>query len=184
MLAMGGLGLPFAFRDLIRGPQPFYPLRSHGADRSPVAAANGNQMPTPLPGRSFQLGAVAQTSGALQIDQAADGVPLTIAGVPFPSGLGARVHSRVQLLLKPGTHTLSGSCGIDDSETDPSSIGIFRIWGGDRWLWEGTPMKKGMPAQSFQVDVSNLPQVDLIALVGGTSRLPYLLGDWVNLKAE
>ncbi|MDX9867454.1 MAG: glycoside hydrolase family 2 TIM barrel-domain containing protein [Kiritimatiellia bacterium] len=103
---------------------------------------------------------------------AVTGQPLRVANVAYAEGLGMRVPAEL-CVLSGSAMRFAGKVGVDDAGADGSAV--FRIYAGDRLLWQSGAVRRGEPAKTFDVSLAEAGQVRLVAEGGANVQ-----ADWVE----
>ncbi|NMC63200.1 MAG: hypothetical protein GYA55_08520, partial [SAR324 cluster bacterium] len=130
----------------------------------------------------FTIAYSSQQWGKLQINQSVESRPLSIGKVSYQKGLGTHAHSKIKLLLPDTTAVLKGACGVDDEVGEKGSV-TCQILADEKVLWESSLLKGGMPAQSFEIPLQGLNEIELRGTDGG-DNIDSDHFDWVNLELE
>ncbi len=125
----------------------------------------------------------AQTYGALRVDAAVSGAPLTLAGKAYPSGLGAHAVSEIPVTVPAGATRFSGLVGVDDAAGARGQGSVrFRILSGDAVLWESPVMRCGDAPAAFDIAVPGTRHRRLYLQADDGGDNAYDHADWVALK--
>lgn len=187
--------VPFlgAYRYLVtRGPKGLSMLRKNGIKGARLLAESGgwsvyeNRSAPPWDTPYGTILRWGQDWGKLQLDRAAAGDGLEIAGKSYGTGLGTHAHSLVQLRPK-GTGRLKGACGVDDAATTKESIVCEVLDHRERVLHRAVAAPKAA-AVSFDVPVREGENVYLKVMMeayrGGERKVAGAHVDWVDLRFE
>jgi hypothetical protein len=107
--------------------------------------------------------------GGARADSAPYGQTLQVARKTYQSGIGVLVNSRLEV-RNDGYKRFATKVGVDDSATDKTSAVTFTVYGDGKRLAESRPMKWGMPAEPFNVDVSGVKLLELVARSDATEN--------------
>src|SRR4029079_8402039 len=107
--------------------------------------------------------------GGARADSAPYGQTLQIARKTFPSGIGILVNSRLEV-RNDGYKRFATKVGVDDSATDKTSAVTFTVYGDGKRLAESRPLKWGMLDEPFDVDVSGIKLLELVARSNATEN--------------
>lgn len=93
------------------------------------------------------------------------GVPIVVGGKKFPHGMGLNpidgTSAVVTYKLPNHVKRLRGAAGINDSGGGPTIT--FRLVGDDRELWSSKPLRDPGAAELFDVDLTDVKVLELIA---------------------
>ncbi|HEY2252166.1 MAG TPA: NPCBM/NEW2 domain-containing protein, partial [Planctomycetaceae bacterium] len=96
---------------------------------------------------------------------------ISVAGVAARHGLGAHPPKQGQSLIEyqlgKNYKRLSGKVALDDSAKSPGSDLTFKILGDRKELWKSSPITKVRRSENFDVDVSGVDRLTLIANCSG-----------------
>lgn len=127
----------------------------------------------------ISIEAVSQGWGTPQLNLSVMGLPLTIAGETYASGIGTHAISNILLSFPPKFRTFSGACGVDREVANRGSI-VCKVADGDKVLFLSPLLKGGMKAASFSVPVNGLSKLTLSVEDGG-DNMDADHADWVDL---
>jgi putative heme-binding domain-containing protein len=122
---------------------------------------------------SLDHAAVAKTT---QMNQNADGKPMSIAGHAFGKGLGMRTPGGLAVELGAGAEAFSAMVGIDDAQPGPGAA-EFAVFGDGKLLWRSGALPKGEGPVKVNVKFKNLKQLVLYAVSAGAPAGVRLV-DW------
>ncbi len=109
---------------------------------------------------------------------AADGRPLTLAGVVYPKGIGVHAPSEIRYNLT-GCSTFTTKVGLDDEVGSNGSLS-FQIWGDAVKLADSGIMTGTSPTQTLTVDLTGRSQLRLIVDPNGPGWHDH--GDWADAR--
>ena len=121
-----------------------------------------------------------QDWGTPQINKSVVWTPLTVNGVVYERGIGAHSIGRMLFDLDGKALSISGLAGADDNNLYAGKF-QFKIIGDRKELWKSGVVKKGDPIQEFNVDLSGIDKVLLLAEECGDGIM-YDHADWINVK--
>jgi hypothetical protein len=110
---------------------------------------------------------------------AGDGHTLTIKGVTYAKGLGGNAPSDVKYALNGACTTFLAAVGVDDDS--PSGTVTFQVWTDGVKRFDSGRVTGGTAAQSVNVDVTGVTQLELIITDGGDGNASDH-GDWADAK--
>jgi hypothetical protein len=97
---------------------------------------------------------------------AADGLPLTLAGRTYASGLGVHAGSTIRYALGGACSTFEASIGIDDEIPSLGSV-VFQVWSGSTRLYQSPVMTAASATQNISVDISGRTEIALTVTDAG-----------------
>jgi len=113
--------------------------------------------------------------------EAGDGHPITIAGVRYPTGLGAHAPSSVRVFLGGSCRAVTAKVGVDD-ETSGGTV-AFEVWGDGKRLASTGVVRHGDAAVPLTADVTGVSVVDLRVTDGGDDTA-YDHADWAGAAVD
>jgi hypothetical protein len=130
--------------------------------------------------------APAGRARGLELNRAVSGLPLSIAGRRYESGIGTRPGSEIEYDLRGLYHALSGAAGVDDGTGNQNAVAEFVVVGDGKELWRSGALKKSDAARPFRVDLTGIRRLSL-RVVGGEATGPAAgpggtQADWVVLR--
>ncbi|MBK7212744.1 MAG: NPCBM/NEW2 domain-containing protein [Bacteroidales bacterium] len=117
--------------------------------------------------------------GILGKDVSCMGKPITLNGITYKHGFGTHANSILYLSLKGGSERFSATVGIDDEEKLTTGSVIFSIYGEGSLLWRSRVLKSGGPSEKFDINVSRIDTLILLA-EGAGDGINYDHADWAN----
>jgi alpha-galactosidase len=118
----------------------------------------------------------------LSVDHAVSGLPLSIAGVSYPRGLGTQAGSFIRLRAERAGGSFTGACGIDDGD-HADGRAEFRIRNdAGEVLYESGEVRRGQAGQQFSVELTGRRELLLEVRVVGSP--PPAQADWVDLRVQ
>jgi alpha-galactosidase len=142
--------------------------------------------PSVHPGKTkigeIRVESVTQGWGTPQLDRSVMGLPLTIGGVSYGSGIGTHASSKIEVSFPPKFKTLSGACGVDGFVRNNGSI-VCKVTDGDKVLFTSQLLKGGMKAAPFSIPVGGLSSLTLVVEDGG-DNISSDHADWVDLTLK
>lgn len=130
----------------------------------------------------LDLRLLLQDWGAPVINKSVIGSPLSVGGVRYSRGIGTHSVSRFMLKLGGKASFISGFVGADD-RNDYAMDMAFKILADGDVIWTSNIMRKGMPAQPFNVDLKGKQQIVLMVTEAGDGIM-YDHADWLEVKIE
>ncbi|WP_370944580.1 glycoside hydrolase family 2 TIM barrel-domain containing protein [Amycolatopsis sp. cg5] len=98
-----------------------------------------------------------------------DGAPMRIAGITYPTGVGAHAESTVDVYLGGRCTSFTASVGIDD-ETNGQGLVTFEVHGDGRRRFASAPIAGGTKATEVAVDVTGVRTLSLRVTDGGNGN--------------
>jgi len=123
-----------------------------------------------------------QDWGTPMVNQSVLGTPLSVAGVSYARGIGTHSISRYMLRVDKKALSIAGYAGADD-RSDFATDMEFQILVDQRVIWSSGILRKGMPAQPFNVNLRGADQLVLLVKEGGDGIM-YDHADWLDVKIE
>jgi len=123
-----------------------------------------------------------QDWGTPAVNKSIMGTPLSVAGVGYSRGIGTHSISRYMLRVDGKARSISGFAGADD-RNDYDSDMEFQILADRQVLWSSGILRKGMPAQPFELDLSGVDKLVLMVREAGDGIM-YDHADWLDVKIE
>lgn len=117
------------------------------------------------PGSAVDLPLLGWTQeyGALRLDRAVDGAPISIRGRIFERGFGTHANSKIRLVTK-GMKRFRAFVGVDDEKgKSPYSSVIIRIEGDGRELYRSPILSTSHASLAVNVDITGVSQLTLIS---------------------
>ncbi len=119
----------------------------------------------PRPGSAVDLPILgwSQDYGALRLDRAVDGAPISIRGRIFQRGFGTHANSRIRLRTA-GMKRFTAFVGIDDEKgfSRYASV-VARVEGDGRELYRSPVLSTAMPEILIDLDISGVSELVLIS---------------------
>ncbi|MCY7419781.1 MAG: NPCBM/NEW2 domain-containing protein, partial [Chloroflexi bacterium] len=110
-------------------------------------------------------------------DLAGDGLPLTLAGVVYPKGLGTHAASDVRYTMS-GCTSFSAKVGVDDEVGTLGSV-IFQVWTDGTKVYDSGIRTGSSPTLTATVNVTGKTNLQLVVTNGG-DNVYYDHGDWAD----
>jgi alpha-galactosidase len=107
------------------------------------------------------------------------GHPITLNGVEYKKGFGTHANSMLYVKLNGGSQRFSAIVGIDDEEKLTTGTVIFSIYGAGGLLWKSSVLKSGGPSEKFDINVSRIDTLILLA-EGAGDGIGYDHADWAQ----
>ena len=153
-----------ALQDAIGGSAPFFSFDC-GQVSSAVTRAKIEDFNEVRPGSAVDLPLLGWTQeyGALRLDRAVDGAPISIRGRIFQRGFGTHANSKIRLVTK-GMKRFRAFVGVDDEKgKSPYSSVIVRIEGDGRELYRSPMLSTSHAALAVDIDIAGVSQLTLIS---------------------
>ncbi|WP_020658808.1 NPCBM/NEW2 domain-containing protein [Amycolatopsis benzoatilytica] len=112
---------------------------------------------------------------------AGDGHPITIAGVRYPTGLGAHAPSSVRVFLGGGCRAFTAKTGVDD-ESGGGTV-TFEVWGDGKRLASTGVQRHGAAAAPLTADLTGVTVADLRVTDAGDGNT-YDHADWADAAID
>ncbi len=127
----------------------------------------------------------SQWTGTLQLNKDYGGYALDIGGIIYDNGLGTATNSNIKYNLNSNYINFSGKVGLDDAingQCGDNKI-LFEIWSDGIKVWNSPLLGKDDSAYPFSINVTNVDEIELIALMGdGSTACDW--ANWVDLILE
>ena len=122
--------------------------------------------------------------GFMRYDRSLENGPISIAGTDFEKGLGIHAPAETVYYLCGNYSRLTGACGIDAYPGwHNNSSADFLIIGDGNVLFNSGIMRAKTPAAHFDIDVTGVSELRLVATDGGdTPNWDHV--NWAGLKLE
>ncbi|WP_394201033.1 NPCBM/NEW2 domain-containing protein [Shewanella waksmanii] len=142
--------------------QPYTVATTDGSTPPPVTPPNTGET------KLTSLAPVSQHSdwGDININTSVDGNPLRVGGVIFSDGIGTHASSELVYDLAAHYQSFSGHVGVDDEVGGNGSV-QFTILLDGQLAFDSGILSGGDTAVSFDLDVTGVSQLSLIASDGG-----------------
>jgi len=108
-----------------------------------------------------------------------DGLPLTLAGVVYPKGLGSHAASDIRYTMASCTN-FSAKVGVDDEVGNLGSV-VFQVWADGVKLADSGLLTGNSPTVTLNADVTGKTSLQLVVTNGG-DNINYDHGDWADAK--
>jgi alpha-galactosidase len=142
-------------------------------------ASTGNAFVSDLPWLRTENGWGPVERGTSNGEQnAGDGHPITIGGVPYPKGIGTHAPSLVEFYAGGHCTTVTTEVGVDDEQGANGTVG-FEIWADARKVADSGTLAAGMPAKPLTASIAGATLIRLITNNGGNGNSGDH-GDWAN----
>jgi alpha-galactosidase len=134
-----------------------------------------------IPLTSLDLSKVRQGYGTPQIDKAVTGVPLSIGGRQFTTGLGAHAEFLMWIDLKGGVERFEAWVGVDDNAGKGKGSVIFKVLGDGKKLYQSRVMRCGDPAKRVDVPLKGVMHLLLMVSDAGDG-INFDHADWAEAQ--
>mgnify|MGYP001792332185 FL=1 len=110
---------------------------------------------------------------------AGDGLPLTLAGVVYPKGLGTHAASDIRYTMS-GCTTFAAKVGVDDEVGNQGTV-VFQVFADGTKLYDSGVLGGASPTATVSVDVTGKTALQLVVTDGG-DNVNFDHADWADAK--
>ena len=110
---------------------------------------------------------------------AGDGLPLTLAGVVYPKGLGTHAASDIRYSMT-GCTTFAAKVGVDDEVGNQGTV-VFQVFADGTKVYDSGVLGGASPTATVSVDVTGKTALQLVVTNGG-DNVDYDHADWADAK--
>ena len=110
---------------------------------------------------------------------AGDGLPLTLAGVVYPKGLGTHAASDIRYTMS-GCTTFTAKVGLDDEVANNGSV-VFQVFADGTKVYDSGVLTGASPTATVNANVTGKTALQLLVTNGG-DNIDYDHADWADAK--
>ena len=110
---------------------------------------------------------------------AGDGLPLTLAGVVYPKGLGTHAASDIRYTMS-GCTTFAAKVGLDDEVANNGSV-VFQVFADGTKVYDSGVLTGASPTATVNATVTGKTALQLVVTNGG-DNVDFDHADWADAK--
>ena len=110
---------------------------------------------------------------------AGDGLPLTLAGVVYPKGLGTHAASDIRYTMS-GCTTFAAKVGLDDEVANNGSV-VFQVFADGTKVYDSGVLTGASPTATVNASVTGKTALQLVVTNGG-DNVDFDHADWADAK--
>ena len=110
---------------------------------------------------------------------AGDGLPLTLAGVVYPKGLGTHAACDIRYTMS-GCTTFAAKVGLDDEVANNGSV-VFQVFADGTKVYDSGVLTGASPTATVNATVTGKTALQLVVTNGG-DNVDYDHADWADAK--
>ena len=112
---------------------------------------------------------------------AADGLPLTLAGVTYAKGLGIHAASDLRFPIGGGCTAFSAKIGIDDEVGNQGGV-VFEVWADGTRIHQSAQLGGASATVSLDLPIATTTQELRLVVTIGNNTANYDHADWADAK--
>ncbi len=119
--------------------------------------------------------------GTIQKDKSINGLTITLNGVTYTKGIGTHALSKIVYNLAGQYTSFVSDVGLDDEVGDEGSVD-FQVLGDGKVLFDSGIMGGLSATQSFNINVTGVQQLTLVATNGVAGDIDFDHADWAGAR--